>query len=81
MDPNSPFAKQVPIIGEPKILNVVAVALIQCNCEAKALLMGPVGPAPFVCGACKKAWELQAQVGVAIFPVINPMSAESKLIQ
>ena len=73
MDNDSPFAKNqnaIPIIGQPQILNMIAVALVQCNCEAKALLMGTIGPQPFVCGACKKQWLVQAQVQVAVTQVI-----------
>lgn len=69
MDPNSPFSKNdnaIPIIGQPKILNVVGVVLMQCNCEQKPLLMGPVGPHPLVCGACKAAWLVGAQIEVAL---------------
>lgn len=72
MDSNSPFAgRDVPIIGQPKILNVVAISLLQCNCEDKPLMMGPIGPAPFVCQACSKAWLVQAQVQVAVTQIIR----------
>jgi len=72
MDPNSPFSKNdaIPIIGQPKILNVVGVVLMQCNCEQKPLLMGPVGPHPLVCGSCKAAWLVQAKIEVALQQVV-----------
>ena len=73
MDNDSPFAgRDVPIIGQPKILNIVAIGLIQCNCEDKPLMMGPIGPLPFICQACKKAWQVQAQVQVAVVQIVIP---------
>lgn len=85
MDNDSPFAKTanpIPIIGQPQVINVVAIALMHCNCEAKALLMGPIGPQPFVCGACKKAWVVEAQVQVAVTQIVNPVdSTDRNLIQ
>lgn len=75
MDPNSPFAKDIPIIGQPKILNVVAVALLQCNCEAKTQIMGPVGPQPFGCPTCRKLWVVQAQVQLSVAQIVNPVDS------
>lgn len=72
MEPNSPFNKDVPIIGQPVVLNIVAVALMQCNCEKKTMLMGPISGAPFQCPACKKAWLLNAEMNIAVQQVVLP---------
>ena len=81
MDPNSPFAgKDVPIIGQPKILDVTAVVLMQCNCENKALLMGTVGPQPLMCGACKKAWLVEAQIEIGARQVVRSAKEAEKLV-
>lgn len=81
MDPNSPFANAVPIIGQPVVLNLVAVALLQCNCEAKTLLMGPIGVAPMPCPSCKKVWLVQGEVQVSVQQIVNPVdSSDSRII-
>ena len=70
MDPKSPFATNVPIIGQPQILNMSAIVLLQCNCEAKTLLMGPVGAIPLGCPSCKKVWLVQAEVSLQVQQVV-----------
>ena len=75
MDNNSVFATPVPIIGQPQIINVVAIGLMRCTCDAKALLMGPIGPQPFVCGACRKAWMVEAQIQITVRGVGNPVDS------
>ena len=80
MDSDSPFAKtSIPIIGQAKIVNLVAVVLIQCNCEAKTLLMGTVGSLPLLCDACNKAWVVEAQVGIKIQQIANPNALDTTL--
>ena len=70
MDPKSPFNISVPLIGQPQILNMSAIVLLQCNCEAKTLLMGPVGAIPMGCPACKKMWLVQAEVKLEVRHVV-----------
>jgi len=82
MNNDSPFAnRDVPIIGQPKILNIVAVGLIQCNCEGGPLMMGPIGGAPMTCHACKKTWLVEAAVQVTVSQVVNPVDSTSTIIQ
>lgn len=81
MDVNSPFASTVPIIGQPVVLNLVGVALVQCNCEAKTLLMGPIAIAPLACPSCKKVWIVQGEIQVSVQQIVNPVdSSDSRII-
>lgn len=82
MDNDSPFAKMdVPIVGQAKIINLVAVVGIQCNCEAKTLLMGTVGSVPLPCNACNKAWIVEAQVAIKVMQIANPVTNPDTLVQ
>lgn len=71
MDNDSPFSgRDLPIIGQPTVLNMSAIVLLQCNCEDKTLLMGPVGAGPFVCPKCNKNWAVDLQVQIAVQQVL-----------
>lgn len=85
MEPNSPFAPNVntnvPLIGQPVILNAVVIALVQCTCPEKTTIIGPIGfPVPLVCPTCKKAWAVNAQLELSIQQVANPTPAEDSKI-
>ena len=82
MDQNSPFAKDVPIIGQPQILGMSPIVLLQCKCEKKELLMGPIGPTPFVCHSCNKMWAVDAAIKISVTQILNPVdSTDKNLIQ
>ena len=76
MDPKSPFATTVPIIGQPQILNMSAIVLLQCNCEAKTLLMGPIGGSPLGCPTCKKIWLVLAEVKLEVQQAVSKKNNE-----
>lgn len=71
MDPNSPFNVNVPLIGQPTIVSAVCVVLLQCNCENKTLLHGPVGNMPMQCPSCHKVWAVDAHVQMNVAQIVQ----------
>lgn len=76
MDPKSPFANAVPIIGQPVIFSGLVLIGLSCTCEAKQAMIVLAGQ-PTACPACKKQWLAQAKIEANVQHFVPTRADES----
>lgn len=67
----------IPIVGQPfTIVTAYSTAVIQCQCEAKAVLVLAGLNRPAVCPACRKVFAIASSGTVEIGQIVMPTAAD-----
>jgi hypothetical protein len=67
-----PFPPTVPLVGQPlKILVAYSTAIIECQCEAKTVLLLPGKHRVAACPACGKMFAISASGLITVGEVLG----------
>lgn len=71
----------IPILGQPfTIVSAYSTAVIQCQCEAKPILILTGLNKPTLCPGCRKVFAIamsgQIQIGEIVMPTAGELTAQ-----